>query len=106
MYPGRLKLIRAGGGAQRQPVLGIWAGHWLILGRSSFTKSHMTERRDKKGRFIKDNVPWNKRSNCGQSGIIFTCRLCGRPKPIEEMKIIERFFPPLPACRDCWIALR
>jgi hypothetical protein len=62
----------------------------------------MRERRDSKGRFIKGNVPWNKREDSIQRGITFTCRFCGKPKPIEEVEVIRRFFPPLPCCRDCW----
>ncbi|MBA7548565.1 hypothetical protein ES705_41026 [subsurface metagenome] len=60
----------------------------------------MAERRDKRGHFIKGNVPWNKRVDSG--GIIFTCRFCGKPKPFEELRVATRFFPPLPCCRDCW----
>ena len=80
----------------------------------------MTERRDKRGRFIKGNVPWNKRLDSKEAlmspearevldrmvgrrrGITFTCKFCGEQKPIEEMKVAMRFFPPLPVCRDCW----
>lgn len=42
-------------------------------------------------------MPWNKRHR-----IIFTCKFCGEQKPIEEMKVATRFFPPLPVCKDCW----
>jgi len=57
----------------------------------------MIEVRDSRGRFAKGNVPWNKRHN-----IIFTCKYCGEPKPIEEFKVARRFFPPPPLCKDCW----
>jgi hypothetical protein len=62
----------------------------------------MTQRRDGKGHFIKGSVPWNKRVDNSQREIIFTCQFCGKSKPIEEMRIVDRFSPPLPACRDCW----
>jgi len=65
----------------------------------------MAEHRDKGGRFIKGNVPWNKRVDSSQRGIIFTCQFCGKPKPIEEMQVAGRFFPLLPVCRDCWKSL-
>jgi hypothetical protein len=61
----------------------------------------MVEARDSKGHFIKGNVPWNRRLDT-QSGIVFTCKFCGKQKPIEEMKVAMRFFSPLPVCRDCW----
>jgi len=62
----------------------------------------MIEVRDSRGRFTKGNVPWNKRLDSTQSGIMFTCKYCGEPKPIEEFKVARRFFPPLPVCKDCW----
>jgi hypothetical protein len=62
----------------------------------------MTQGRDSRGRFIKDNVPWNKRlDGSNQSGITFTCKFCGKPKPIEEMRIAKRFFPYFPVCINC-----
>jgi len=66
---------------------------WRVDGR---------ELRASKGRFAKGNVPWNKRLNSTQKRITFTCKFCGRPKPFEEMKVLERFFPALPVCSDCW----
>lgn len=33
--------------------------------------------------------------------ITFTCKFCGQSKPLSEMKIITRFFPPMVACQDC-----
>jgi hypothetical protein len=62
----------------------------------------MTQSRNSKGHFIKGNVPRNKRVGSNQREIIFTCQFCGKSKPIEELQIVDRFFPPLPACRDCW----
>jgi len=64
--------------------------------------AHMAERRDSKGHFTKGNAPWNKGVDNSQRGITFTCRFCGKPKSIEELEVAERFFPPLPCCRDCW----
>jgi len=62
----------------------------------------MKEGRDRRGRFTKGNVPWNKKLDSTQGGIIFTCKHCGKPKPIEQMMVATNFFPPLPACYDCW----
>jgi hypothetical protein len=62
----------------------------------------MAESRDKRGHFVKGNVPWNKSVDSSQRRIIFNCQFCGKSKPIEEMRIVGRFSPPLPACRDCW----
>jgi hypothetical protein len=61
----------------------------------------MTQGRDSRGHFIKGNVPSNKRLDGNKSGITFTCKFCGNPKPIEEMRIATRFFPYFPVCRDC-----
>ena len=33
--------------------------------------------------------------------ITFRCRFCGSSKPLEEMGLLTRFFPPIVACRDC-----
>jgi len=60
------------------------------------------EGRDKRGHFIKGNVLWNKRQDSTQRVITFTCKFCGKPKPIEELRVATRFFPPLPVCQDCW----
>ena len=72
----------------------------------------MVELRDSKGHFARGNVPHNKkrsitftcnkRLNSTPKSITFTCKFCGKPKPLEDMRVIMRFFPPLPACRDCW----
>ena len=43
----------------------------------------------------------------GQSGtkesreISFKCRFCGQTKPLDEIRIVNRFFPLIIACRDC-----
>jgi len=62
----------------------------------------MVEIRDSKGHFARGNVPWNNKPNSTQKSITFTCKFCGKPKPLEDMRILERFFPPLIACIDCW----
>ena len=33
--------------------------------------------------------------------ITFKCRFCGKPKPLDEMTVLTRFFPLIVACRDC-----
>ena len=33
--------------------------------------------------------------------ITFKCRFCERSKPLDEMMVLTRFFPPIVACRDC-----
>ena len=33
--------------------------------------------------------------------ITFKCRFCGKSKPLDEMRVLTRFFPPIVACRDC-----
>jgi len=62
--------------------------------------------RDSRGRFIKGNVIGKKRLASTQGQILFTCRFCGRGNPIEEMagemEVAKRFFPPFPACKDCF----
>jgi hypothetical protein len=33
--------------------------------------------------------------------ITFKCKFCGKSKPLDEMRVLTRFFPPIVACRDC-----
>ena len=33
--------------------------------------------------------------------ITFKCKFCERSKPLDEMVVLTRFFPPIEACRDC-----
>jgi len=33
--------------------------------------------------------------------ITFKCKFCEMSKPLDEMVVITRFFPPVVACRDC-----
>ena len=37
-----------------------------------------------------------KRLRSTPGEITFTCKLCGKPSSIEEMRVTMRFFPPLP----------
>jgi hypothetical protein len=55
--------------------------------------------KDIKGHFIKGNVLWNKRLDSPRV-VTFTCKFCGKLKPLEEMRVATRFFPPLPVCLD------
>ena len=59
------------------------------------------EGRDSRGRFVKGNVPRNKRQDSPRV-ITFTCKFCGKTKSLDDMRVVTRFFPPLPACKDCW----
>jgi len=34
-------------------------------------------------------------------GITFRCKFCGKTKPLDEMRTLARFFPPVVACQDC-----
>jgi hypothetical protein len=38
--------------------------------------------------------------------VTFKCRLCGKDKPIEDMRTITRFIPVLIVCQDCAKTLR
>jgi len=33
--------------------------------------------------------------------ITFRCKFCGKTKPLDEMRTLTQFFPPIVACRDC-----
>ncbi len=33
--------------------------------------------------------------------VTFKCKFCEKSKPLNEMVILTRFFPPIVACRDC-----
>lgn len=33
--------------------------------------------------------------------ITFKCQSCGQYKPLKEMMVVTRFFPPLVVCQDC-----
>lgn len=38
--------------------------------------------------------------------LTFKCRFCQQSRPVEDMVLITRFFPPMVACRECEKALR
>ena len=40
-----------------------------------------------------------KRQRSGE--ITFKCQSCQRQKPLEEMRVVTRFFPMPVICRDC-----
>jgi hypothetical protein len=42
----------------------------------------------------------------GTKEITFKCKFCGVTKPLGEMRILTRFFPPVVACQDCDRELR
>ncbi len=33
--------------------------------------------------------------------VTFKCKFCEKSKPLDEMVVPTRFFPPVVACRDC-----
>ncbi len=33
--------------------------------------------------------------------VTFKCKFCERSKPLNEMEVLTRFFPPVVVCRDC-----
>ncbi|MDP2873414.1 MAG: hypothetical protein Q8P31_12875 [Bacillota bacterium] len=37
----------------------------------------------------------------GMKEITFKCKFCGKNKPVDELRILTRFFPRLVACREC-----
>jgi len=37
----------------------------------------------------------------GAKEITFKCQSCGQYKPLKEMMVVTRFFPPLVVCQDC-----
>jgi len=38
--------------------------------------------------------------------ITFKCKYCGKKKPLDDMRRVDRFSPPLVACRECEKKLR
>jgi hypothetical protein len=42
----------------------------------------------------------------GDAAIYFRCRLCGKEKPLQEMRTVTRFIPVLIVCQDCARILR
>jgi hypothetical protein len=33
--------------------------------------------------------------------ITFKCKICGKTKPLSQLRELRRFFPPIVACSDC-----
>ncbi|MBI3931449.1 MAG: hypothetical protein HY325_05455 [Chloroflexi bacterium] len=33
--------------------------------------------------------------------VTFKCKFCERSKPLGEMVVLNRYFPPIVTCRDC-----
>ena len=55
---------------------------------------HGTRYRDPKtGWFVKDPTKPKE--------ITFKCKFCGNEKPLDEIRSLIRFFPPLIACLEC-----
>ncbi len=42
-----------------------------------------------------------KGEGSGVKEITFKCKFCERSKPLSDMVVVTRFFPPIVACRDC-----
>ena len=38
--------------------------------------------------------------------VTFKCRVCGKDKPIEDMRTVTRFVPVLIVCQECAKTLR
>lgn len=45
--------------------------------------------------------PKKKKEIPGTKEITFKCRFCQQVKPLAEMEVLGRFYPPVVACRDC-----
>ncbi len=43
----------------------------------------------------------NEKEEPKTTEITFKCKFCQMSKPLNEMVVIGRFFPPVVACRDC-----
>jgi hypothetical protein len=33
--------------------------------------------------------------------IMFTCKLCGESKPLDDLVILRQYYPVLSSCREC-----
>jgi hypothetical protein len=49
-----------------------------------------------------------EKADSGKSGddVKFKCHVCGRERPIKEMRTVTRFHPVLIACEECAQKLR
>jgi hypothetical protein len=44
----------------------------------------------------------NEQSNSGEAKeITFKCKICGKTKPISQMRELRKFLPVIVACSDC-----
>ena len=50
---------------------------------------------------IKDTSRDEKRTLAKAAPVKFKCKSCGKLKPVDEMNILDRFFPPLVVCDSC-----
>ncbi len=41
------------------------------------------------------------KKDTASTGMSFKCRLCGKQKPIAEMRVIKRYRPVLFVCHEC-----
>ena len=42
----------------------------------------------------------------GDKEVCFKCRVCGKDKPLQDMRTVTRFVPVLVVCQDCARILR
>lgn len=47
-----------------------------------------------------------KREELKIKKVTFKCKFCEKSKPLDEMVVLTRFFPPIVACRDCGKKMR
>jgi hypothetical protein len=33
--------------------------------------------------------------------LMFTCKICGESKPVDDLVILRQFYPVLSSCREC-----
>jgi len=43
----------------------------------------------------------NNAKTKGSDEVYFKCQVCGKPRKLEEMRLVNRFFPALVVCPDC-----
>ncbi len=47
-----------------------------------------------------------KKSAAKTKETTFNCKFCQQEKPLAEMAVLSRFFPPMVACQECEKKLR
>jgi hypothetical protein len=45
-------------------------------------------------------IPEGEKGNMSKE-LMFTCRVCGKKKPISELVEDRRYFPPIYCCKKC-----